>query len=175
MKKLLTLLLIGLLYMPVTATAAISYKDGVFVSAPNQDETALYDLLQAAQVDTPQKYSEWINRKIDYSVTNSTKRSCRQILNKGIGDCKDFSMVNREALELLGYKSTTIALFRKNWGHAICYFIKDGFYCYFDNGKLRETKVNTLTAFYQELKETFNYVDIYNLNLDTQVLTKINE
>lgn len=177
MKKLVGLLLIiAFSFCSIgPAYTEITRKDGMLVRALNSDETLVYDLLQIAQVNTLEKYALWVSRHIKYSVNvpNNVWHSCKQILNKGTGDCKDFATVHYTALGLFGFKPKILGLFAKDWGHAICYFKKDEFYWFFTNEQLKETKADTIEAFYLELQNLFKYKRIYEIDAGDKRLIRL--
>ncbi|MEI8344730.1 MAG: hypothetical protein WCG06_01505, partial [Candidatus Omnitrophota bacterium] len=149
--------------------------DGILVSAGNSDERLMKDLLWAAHVASIEQYRNWVQLRLRYSKNTAPGpwRSCGRILDSGAGDCEDFMSVHCAALSAMGFRPGLLALEGADWGHAICYFKKDGLYSFFDNERLIVTQSTSRADFFARLKDLYGYERLYELDIVSKNSTRL--
>jgi hypothetical protein len=119
-------------------------SNGIFVSRPADYKERIWYTLLFNEIRNLDDYCRWLNSAVAYKKEkNDSWADPVFTLDKKAGDCEDFAFLNSEALRFLGYETRVWGMHHFFGNHAVCVFRKDGYYFWFDNGKLRKTKAKT--------------------------------
>ncbi len=107
-----------------------------------QADTTAVTLMTSQQIDTLEKYADWLSEHIAYQADNGSREWAdpQTTVARGYGDCKDFALLTQQALRTLGYEAQIYSVtFSSQDKHAICVFQINGQYAFFSNNEFYET------------------------------------
>ncbi len=147
----------------------IRHKDGVLIVRPKSIDFKIINLIQAHHIRSLEDYAGWLKQNIHYTTdeTQDHWATPEETLNIKKGDCEDYTFLNAEVLQVLGYQPRFLAVRKNHRAHAICAFQADGYYFWFDNAELRKTHTTTLKDFLKHIRERHNYHAVSELDLKT--------
>lgn len=140
-------LILGLVLSTQFATAARS-------------ETIVGAILKDQRIATVQNYTEWLSSRVSYQSDNGSREWAdpQTTLKRGYGDCKDFALLNQEALKHLGYEARIYSVTQFNQDkHAITVFEAQGRYAFISNDELYLTEARTQDEFQAYLASQHQY------------------
>ena len=145
----------------------------VLSSKPTIKESQKNDLsvfLSKNNIHTVEDYAQWLNKNMRYEKSNGPEKweSWQATLNRRYGDCKDLSVLNAKALELLGYHPMLIGYKKDLGGHLFTVFIKDGTYHIFDNTDYYVSQLRNLTDMGAFLYHKYNVELVFEVSLATK-------
>lgn len=146
-----------------------TYKlDGCLVSRPVPLEKRLMDWTFLNGIRSVETYEKWLKKNIEYLEDEGRDvwASPEETLAKRGGDCEDFAFLNAAVLGALGYDASVIAFgVGQMERHAICLFVKDGCFFWFDNDALYESPFTSIAEVAEYIFETHDSRYILELNL----------
>ncbi|MBI4845212.1 MAG: transglutaminase domain-containing protein [Candidatus Omnitrophica bacterium] len=118
-------------------------RGGIMVSRAASADERIRDFLVFKNISSLSEYINWIKQNIGYRKDEGADSwaSPLETLEKGYGDCEDFSFLNESVLRVLGYQPKVISLLRLGYNHAICIFKENRCYSIIDNDKIIKTKI----------------------------------
>ena len=132
----------------------------VALSGNAQAETFIGTILKDQQITTVQNYTEWLTDHISYRSDGGSREWAdpQTTIKRGYGDCKDYALLNREALKHFGYESKIYSVTQFNQDkHAIVVFKTGGRYAFFSNDELYLTDALTEDDFRKYLASQHEY------------------
>lgn len=123
-------------------------------------ETFVGTILKDQQIATVQSYTEWLTDRVSYRSDGGSREWAdpKTTLKRGYGDCKDYALLNREALKHLGYEARIYSVTQLNQDkHAIAVFQTGGRYAFLSNDELYLTDARTQDEFQKYLASQHEY------------------
>lgn len=151
-------------------------EGGVLVSRPVQEDTQISHFIYRHNIQSVTDYSQWLQSNMTYvrDAYADTWAKPEETIRRKKGDCEDFSFLNMAVLRVLGYEAKFLALVReKGESHAICVFKYNGYYVWFDNNTLKETRAQTLQEFAKVVTDDHAYDGMSELDTETNSWTMI--
>lgn len=147
--------------------------NGVLVSRPKSIDEKMLNVIRLNDIQNLKDYSQWLEDNITYVKDGAIDSWSKPVetLKRKRGDCEDFTLLTSAVVRLFGYKPKFIAFIqakRPDKGHAICVFKKNGYYVWFDNATLKQTKTKTLEEFAQLILSEEDYSEMRELNVETK-------
>lgn len=124
---------------------------------PNVTSTAhasVAGLLQSNQLNTIEQYVDWLSGNVFYKSDNGAKEWAdpEVTLARKYGDCKDYAVLNKEALRSLGHHADIYSVtYSSQDKHAIVVFKLNGRYALISNAELYTTDITSWDEFVQYL------------------------
>lgn len=149
----------------------VSRQNGVLISRPQPLYQKIVDLITRNKIASLEDYAKWLEDNIRYQHDGKidTWASAEETLQRKIGDCEDYVLLNISVLEVLGYRPHFIALVRNGRRtHAICTFEHNGHILWFDNAKLKKTSMTSLNQLAKKIGEQYNYSTLLEFNRQTK-------
>ncbi len=143
----------------------------VLVSRQVPLDIRIKEILSYNNIKSIDEYAIWLGDNIKYKREENRKDEWAmplETLKNEYGDCEDFAILNKELLDLLGYKTKALTLVRFLNNHAICAFMEDGYYAYLDNANLVRTKAKTIHQLAGYLLLRYTCAAIGEMDLDTK-------
>ncbi len=146
-----------------------SSQNGVLVSRMNPIDARIKELMANNRIESLDDYANWLAGNFTYRK-DQTDRWARpgETLNKYYGDCEDFAFLNAAVMQVLGYETHLIALKGRSRNHAICVFLKEGQYYWFDNNRLVQSTAKTFPDLLQAINESYGLKKIFEFTPDGQ-------
>lgn len=141
MKKKILPGLIGFVFLLVASGVS-------FAGAP------LAEFMRTNQLNTLEQYVDWLGNNVYYKSDNGSREwaNPQETLARKYGDCKDYAVLNKEALRALGYNAEIYSVtFSSQDKHAICVFKINGSYAMISNAELYTTNISDWAEFQQYL------------------------
>ena len=108
------------------------------------------NFMAANRIDTLEKYADWLGEHVSYQADNGSREWAdpQTTIARGYGDCKDYALLNQQALRALGYEAQIYSVtFSSQDKHAICVFKVNGQYAFFSNDELYMTDATDWQTF----------------------------
>ena len=137
-------------------------RDQVLVSRPDPLDERIQTIFRLNSIYSLEDYSHWLQNNISYQKDfQENWESAQETLNKKHGDCKSYAFLNAAILKVMGYQPRILALTRREGGHAVCVFQKDGYYLWFDNSRLKKTRAQDLKELEKEIAKEHSFSSVY--------------
>ncbi|HXV19139.1 MAG TPA: transglutaminase domain-containing protein [Candidatus Omnitrophota bacterium] len=132
----------------------------LFISGHACAESFVGAVLKDQHIATVQSYADWLAGQVTYRSDGGSREWAdpKTTLQRGYGDCKDYALLNREALRHLGYQARIFSVTQFNQDkHAIVVFQVEGRYAFLSNDELYLTDARTQDEFQAYLASQHEY------------------
>lgn len=144
-------------------------QNGVLVSRMNPMDARIKALMVNNRIENLDDYANWLVGNFTYRKDRTDRWALpNETLNKYYGDCEDFAFLNAAVMQVLGYETHLIALKGRSQKHAICVFLKEGEYYWFDNNRLVKSTAKTFPDLIQAINASYGLKKIFEFTPDGQ-------
>jgi hypothetical protein len=144
---------IGKITPSIIQDAGLTYPIAVTADSPPDDSKYgkfLAYLSTVPKGKVPEEIHRFLLNETHYgNEVFETLNGPYVFVEKGFGDCDDYSLLAADALMRAGYEVSMISVYYKDTGHAITAFFKDGYWHYIDPSGLNRVYAKDLKELLQ--------------------------